>query len=40
VTEDEGKNTAAKIAGKGRDWALKALRNDDMEVWFFRLLLE
>ncbi|KAH3004267.1 hypothetical protein KXV73_000777 [Aspergillus fumigatus] len=40
VTEDEGKSTAAKIAGKGRDWALKALRNDDMEVWFFRLLLE
>ncbi|GAQ11233.1 hypothetical protein ALT_8554 [Aspergillus lentulus] len=40
VTEDEGKNTAAKIAGQGRDWALKALRNDDMEVWFFRLLLE
>jgi hypothetical protein len=40
VTEDEGKNTAPKIARKGRDWALKALRNDDMEVWFFRLLLE
>ncbi|RLL96630.1 hypothetical protein CFD26_102656 [Aspergillus turcosus] len=40
VAEDEGKNTAANIARKGQDWALKALRNDDMEVWFFRLLLE
>ncbi|RHZ59742.1 putative capsule-associated protein CAP1 [Aspergillus thermomutatus] len=40
VAEDEGKNMAAKIARQGQDWAQKALRNDDIEVWFFRLLLE
>jgi hypothetical protein len=25
---------------RGRDWADKVLRNEDLEVWFFRLLLE
>ncbi|KAM7215027.1 hypothetical protein V8F06_009553 [Rhypophila decipiens] len=29
-----------KIALSGRDWARKALRKDDMQVYFFRLLLE
>jgi len=25
---------------QGSQWAEKALRNEDLEVWFFRLLLE
>jgi Glycosyl transferase family 90 len=37
---DEGRREAERIALAGRDWANKALRNGDMEVWFFRLLLE
>jgi hypothetical protein len=37
---DEGRREAERIALAGRDWANKALRNVDMEVWFFRLLLE
>ncbi|KAJ6144197.1 hypothetical protein N7470_008092 [Penicillium chermesinum] len=28
------------IAQQGRDWAQKALRKEDMEIYFFRLLLE
>lgn len=28
------------LAEQGREWAGKALRNEDLEVWFFRLLLE
>ncbi|PYI06364.1 lipopolysaccharide-modifying enzyme [Aspergillus sclerotiicarbonarius CBS 121057] len=39
-SEDEGKVIAPKLARQGREWAQKALRNEDMEVWFFRLLLE
>lgn len=38
--EEEGKPIASSIAEAGRDWAFKALRNEDFEVWFFRLLLE
>jgi hypothetical protein len=38
--EDEGKLQGVRMAEAGRDWAKKALRNDDFEVWFFRLLLE
>jgi hypothetical protein len=30
----------AYIAEKGRDWAQKSLRKEDMEIYFFRLLLE
>jgi hypothetical protein len=37
---DDGRREAERIALAGRDWANKALRNVDMEVWFFRLLLE
>lgn len=33
---EEGK----AVADRSRDWARKALRNADLEVWFFRLLLE
>jgi hypothetical protein len=35
-----GKEEAPKMAMQGRDWANKVLRNEDLEVWFFRLLLE
>ena len=38
--EEEGKKQAVRIAEAGSDWAHKVLRNDDFEVWFFRLLLE
>ena len=31
---------AQRIAMQGREWAGKVLRNEDLEVWFFRLLLE
>lgn len=29
-----------KVAERGSEWAGKALRNEDLEVWMFRLLLE
>lgn len=35
-----GKREAQRLAMQGRDWANKVLRNEDLEVWFFRLLLE
>lgn len=38
--EQEGKEMGSKMAEEGRTWANKALRKEDMEVWFFRLLLE
>ncbi|EXJ81199.1 hypothetical protein A1O3_07489 [Capronia epimyces CBS 606.96] len=38
--EESGKIEAKRIANQGRDWAQKVLRNEDMEVWYFRLLLE
>ncbi|MCJ1439910.1 MAG: capsule-associated protein CAP1 [Stictis urceolatum] len=38
--EDKGKMQALEVAEAGRQWAQKALRNGDLEVWFFRLLLE
>ena len=38
--EEEGKVQSLRLALKGRDWAAKVLRNEDFEVWFFRLLLE
>lgn len=40
ASEDEGRQRAARIAEQGKSWAQKALRNEDLEVWFFRLLLE
>lgn len=30
----------ARMADKGREWAGLALRKEDMEIYFFRLLLE
>lgn len=37
---DLGMREAERVAMQGRDWAAKVLRNEDLEVWFFRLLLE
>ncbi|GLA44257.1 capsule-associated protein CAP1 [Aspergillus niger] len=39
-SEEEGRVIAPRLAEQGREWAQKALRSEDMEVWFFRLLLE
>ena len=38
--EAEGKQQAVRMAEASREWAGKVLRNEDFEVWFFRLLLE
>ncbi|KAI9712415.1 MAG: capsule-associated protein CAP1 [Bogoriella megaspora] len=38
--EPEGKEQAPRLAEQGRAWAEKALRNEDFEAYFFRLLLE
>ena len=38
--EEEGQARAAYLAEQSQEWARKALRNEDLEVWFFRLLLE
>lgn len=35
-----GQVQAEKIANDGRQWSQKVLRNEDLEVWLFRLLLE
>ena len=40
ASEATGKKEAERIALSGRYWADKVLRNEDLEVWFFRLLLE
>lgn len=38
--EDSHQGEAERISEDGRDWALKVLRKEDMEVYMFRLLLE
>ncbi|MCJ1485984.1 capsule-associated protein CAP1 [Schaereria dolodes] len=38
--EEGGKTQAERVAVKGREWAGKVLRNEDLEIFFFRLLLE
>ncbi|KAG9246615.1 glycosyltransferase family 90 protein [Calycina marina] len=38
--ETKGKEGAQRIALQGREWSDKVLRNEDLEAWFFRLLLE
>ena len=35
-----GNNEAERIAMASREWAQKVVRKEDMEAWFFRLLLE
>jgi len=39
-SEEEGRILGPRLARQGKEWAQKALRNDDLEIWFFRLLLE
>lgn len=38
--DSEGKKEGEKIAEASSDWANKVVRNEDIEAWFFRLLLE
>jgi hypothetical protein len=38
--EADGRKMAGELALQGSDWALRALRKRDMEVYMFRLLLE
>lgn len=38
--EEVGRVQARRIAEQGSEWAGKVLRNEDLQVWFFRLLLE
>ncbi|KAK5988601.1 Beta-1,2-xylosyltransferase 1-like protein [Cladobotryum mycophilum] len=38
--KDEGSESARKMAEQGREWARKALRKEDMQIYMFRLLLE
>ncbi|KAH6610433.1 capsule-associated cap1 [Trichoderma cornu-damae] len=41
INEDaEGSAEGQNIAEESREWANKTVRKEDMEVWFFRLLLE
>ncbi|KAF7592565.1 capsule-associated protein CAP1 [Aspergillus hancockii] len=40
ISEDEGKTAAPRLAQQSRNWAKESLRREDLEVWFFRLLLE
>lgn len=41
INEDsEGSAKGQEIAKESREWANKAVRKEDMEAWFFRLLLE
>ncbi|KAG7290379.1 hypothetical protein NEMBOFW57_000379 [Staphylotrichum longicolle] len=37
---EEERKEAEAMAKRGREWAGRVLRNEDLEVWFFRLLLE
>ncbi|RMD44859.1 hypothetical protein DV735_g338, partial [Chaetothyriales sp. CBS 134920] len=38
--ERSGQREAKHMAEASREWAQKVLRNEDMDVWYFRLLLE
>jgi len=38
--EEEGREQGRVMAERSREFAGKALRKEDMEIWFFRLLLE
>lgn len=38
--EAKGKIQGPQMADSSREWATKVLRNDDLEVWLFRLLIE
>ena len=38
--EEVGREQGKRLADLSRVWAKKVLRNEDLEVWYFRLLLE
>lgn len=38
--DEDGKKDGEKIAKASSEWAGKVVRNEDIEAWFFRLLLE
>lgn len=38
--EAEGQRQGRQMAQSGREWAAQVLRNDDLEAWLFRLLIE
>ena len=38
--EADGDRYARRIADESRSWATNVLRDDDLEIWLFRLLLE
>lgn len=38
--ETNGQMLAERLAEQGREWAGQSLRNEDLEVYYFRLLLE
>ncbi|CRG85785.1 Beta-1,2-xylosyltransferase 1 [Talaromyces islandicus] len=40
AAEEDGKIQAPRLAKQGKEWAEKVLRNEDLEAWLFRLLLE
>jgi hypothetical protein len=40
ISEEDGKIQGPRLAKQGKEWAQKVLRNEDLEAWFFRLLLE
>jgi Glycosyl transferase family 90 len=40
IEDDAGKEIGRRIAGQGRTWANRVLRRTDMEIAFFRLLIE
>ncbi|KAL6874790.1 glycosyltransferase family 90 protein [Trichoderma novae-zelandiae] len=40
TSTEAGQRQAREIAGSGRDWFFKALREEDMAVYMYRLLLE
>ena len=40
ASKHTGDEIAQRIAQRGREWAAKALRTEDMQIYMFRLLLE
>jgi Glycosyl transferase family 90 len=40
LLSEDGRLQGPRLAKQGKEWAQKSLRKQDLEVWFFRLLLE
>lgn len=38
--EEGGERVGREVAERGRSWAKRMLRKEDLEAWFFRLLIE